>query len=67
MNASTPQTHTEMAGLAAATVFLTASASAAGIIWLMTTQPESLFALLTTADDAWAVALGLIARLLAII
>lgn len=53
--------------MAAATVFLTASALAAGIIWLMTTQPESLFALLATADDAWGVVVGLVARLLAII
>jgi len=48
------------------TVFLSASLMAAGVIWLMTTQPES-FAMLATADNVWSFMAGLAARLLAII
>jgi hypothetical protein len=55
-----------LAGVAAMTVILSASTVAAGVIWLMTTQPESL-AMLATADSAWDFAVGLAARLLAII
>jgi len=55
-----------VAGVAAMTVFLAASLIAAGVIWLMTTQPAS-FAMLATADNAWSFMAGLAARLLAII
>ena len=55
-----------VAGVAAMTVVLTASLVAAGVIWLMTTQPESLVMLATT-DNVWTFIAGLAARLLAII
>ncbi len=47
-------------------VLLTASLIAAGVIWLMTTQPESLV-MLATAGDLWSFMVGLAVRLLAII
>ena len=55
-----------VAGIAAVTVVLSASLVAAGLIWLMTTQPESV-AMLATTDNIWSVLVGLAARLLAII
>ncbi len=55
-----------VAGIAAMAVLLTASLSAAGVIWLMTTQPESLV-MLATADDIWGFMVGLAVQLLAII
>ncbi|MEQ1757876.1 MAG: hypothetical protein ABL986_06120 [Vicinamibacterales bacterium] len=55
-----------VAGIAAMTVFLAASLLAAGIIWLMTTQPES-FVMLAAADGVWDFIVGLTSRLLAII
>lgn len=54
-----------VAGIAAL-VGLAASLLAAGLIWLLTTQPETL-ATLTRADSVWGVMAGLAARLLAII
>jgi hypothetical protein len=57
---------TGMAGIAAMTLVLTASLVAAALIWLMTTQPESLV-MLTTADDVWDFLASLAMRLLAII
>ena len=55
-----------VAGIAALTVVLGASLVAAALIWLMTTQPESL-AMLATTDNIWSFLVGLAARLLAII
>jgi len=56
-----------VAGLAAVTVVLAASGAAAGIIWFMTTQPEALYALVGTADNAWTLLAGVVVRLLAAI
>jgi len=51
----------------ATAIMVSASAVAAWLIWVMTTQPESLVAALTTADDAWSAVLALAGRLLDII
>jgi len=55
-----------LAGIAAMTVVLSASLVAAGLIWLMMTQPASV-AMLATTDNIWSFLVGLAARLLAII
>ena len=55
-----------VAGIAAMTLVLSASLVAAGLIWLLTTQPESV-AMLASTDNIWSFLAGLAARLLAII
>ncbi len=56
-----------IAGVAALVITLSASTAAAGLIWLLTSDPASLFGVLATTDDAWDLVTGLLARLLAII
>ena len=56
----------DVAGFAAFTVMLSAALAAAGVIWLMTTDPVSI-ALLATGDNLWSLLAGVAQRLLAII
>lgn len=62
----TPLRELGVAGFAALVVMLFATLAAAGIIWLMTTDPVSI-ALLATADNVWSLLAGVAQRLLAII
>jgi len=62
----TPLQELGVLGTIAMTVLLTASLVAAGVIWLVTTHPESLV-MLATADNIWGFMAGLATRLLAII
>jgi len=62
----TPLRELGFAGFAALVVTLFATLAAAGIIWLMTTDPVSI-ALLATADNIWSLLAGVAQRLLAII